>query len=1457
VEPLIGAYQDKEYESFIDAIWALGDIGGTRAEEILVQALNYQGYHPYVTNIAAKCLTKLGWEPANREQKIRYLIALEKWEQAIKSGPSASLKPAGTNQAEGPFELNIPIVIPLEAEKQTPAVAKCPWLQFSTAQGKLKAALDIQYSSWPHTKWVMKIDVLDADGTVLGQAKSIHSNSGIIKKYILVENAEIIFGFDRRVELTDAARFRFSIESFWTSQGNPIQFDKELPLVLELNSAEQSRTIKAKRLKFQKNGDRVEGTIHLDYLSWPKAKWKVDVSLLDENGTPLTGHTAIIENSGRIIGRPIMTMKDFRFSLWKWGGVSKAVRYGITMQRMLDSTAKTDVQVEGEKTSQSQFSKTLPNGITVELAGILEFSDGKVQSCWKPDGIPFDEPIHVKYGPKYDHKVFGFVFNTDIPSEITKFDVKGTMDRLGSAAVVDANDRLTELTQQKKQHIKLLKLAESDTTEISLSIAPEWKSSTQYDGKYIIGRKNPKIKFLETYESGDNLKVVFSHEYVRTDFRLQAYLTQDATERLRNTPGRTYLYRREGQLSTVYTPEGIKRTSALFEGLKLSDIKYFTLYIRPKSNQVKFSNVPLHPIDKTDVQLEVEQSSSESGGDGIVVVSAGKSTMYRSIPEAVAAAPAGSVIRVGAGAGVYGERPELEVEQRSEASEATSATLTVPEVAKTRGGISGIVVSSVTGKPIAGAYVGVGDFGDSGGSNYSRHRSQGFHDKTKTDEKGRFELGGLVFTDKHRDLEYHPLVVTHPDFVRHDEKIEMLSSGPVPDVKVSLRPAAKIDVTIVDAQGNPLQGQWLIRLEALDGRRFIPPGSDPHLSSFASSIWAHMPDLRANMGVSNGFTFTELDSGQYSIEAIRFHLVDKPTPQNIWKPTITYHGSIPSLKIEAGRTKQVKLAPQDHQTRLTITPPEFPDKLMDKLERSSRMPLMCLISRSPGTMLWADGKIHHLEDQRLGRIDKKRFFRGFFLQGKPLTINNLPPDSYSLFAMAVYGQVAGCLIGARADLAKGDNVTLDIPWRQPTGPSMVGPNRSFDYPVNLEAGDYSVSELCEILTSITQSNPRLIADSSIENEKLSFGKGQMPVWDVLEKLYLDKEWTVDEGAEKTLIIKPAEQTDMSIEDKGTEAVSAESQVKPAAGQDGPGITFESLVCDLGQIEPKTKHVFEFKFTNTGNEVLTITRVRTPCACTVPKLKKKEYAPGESGTLKVTYQSAARAGPVKKYVFVQCNDKVNPSVKLAIKVEIVIKVAHEPKKLDLLLDKENAGCPAITLTSLDNQPFSITGFKSTGDSITADFDPLMKKTSFVIQPKADMEKLRTGLKGNIEISLTHPECKKVTIIFDTLTEFKVDPRVIYIREAVPQKPVTKTVSILSNYNEDVEIESTSSKKGTVKVLTKEKVLNGCQFELEITPPVVPETKRRVFTDTFTVKLKGGQQLQITCYGIYSKKPSKTG
>jgi len=68
----------------------------------------------------------------------------------------------------------------------------------------------------------------------------------------------------------------------------------------------------------------------------------------------------------------------------------------------------------------------------------------------------------------------------------------------------------------------------------------------------------------------------------------------------------------------------------------------------------------------------------------------------------------------------------------------------------------------------------------------------------------------------------------------------------------------------------------------------------------------------------------------------------------------------------------------------------------------------------------------------------------------------------------------------------------------------------------------------------------------------------------------------------------------------------------------PKISFEQTVCGLGQVGLGSRNTCEFKFTNAGRDTLKITNIRSTCGCAVARLERQEYAPGEPGTLKVTY-----------------------------------------------------------------------------------------------------------------------------------------------------------------------------------------------------------------------------------------------
>lgn len=309
-----------------------------------------------------------------------------------------------------------------------------------------------------------------------------------------------------------------------------------------------------------------------------------------------------------------------------------------------------------------------------------------------------------------------------------------------------------------------------------------------------------------------------------------------------------------------------------------------------------------------------------------------------------------------------------------------------------------------------------------------------------------------------------------------------------------------------------------------------------------------------------------------------------------------------------------------------------------------------------------------------------------------------------------------------------------------------------------------------------------------------------------------------------------------------------------ANKKGPKITFEKLVYDFGSVGANSKNTCEFNFTNTGDDLLIITEVSKICGCTPYTLDKKEYAPGESGTLKVSYNAGSRPSSIEKHLYVSSNDKTNPKIQLTVKANIALKVDYEPKALSLSLKNENAACPQITIKGLDNQPFAIKSFKSTDDLITADYNESEKKTTFVLQPKVDMAKLHKIPSGRIDITLTHPVAGGITIPFIVLQEFGISPARITILKAEPAKPLTREIWVLSNYNEDFDIESVSTQNNLMKVLAREKIGNRYKFELEITPPP-PEANQKVFKDTFFVNIKGGQKLQLLCTGFYLKTPEQ--
>ncbi|MGL5228070.1 MAG: DUF1573 domain-containing protein [Bacteroidales bacterium] len=96
------------------------------------------------------------------------------------------------------------------------------------------------------------------------------------------------------------------------------------------------------------------------------------------------------------------------------------------------------------------------------------------------------------------------------------------------------------------------------------------------------------------------------------------------------------------------------------------------------------------------------------------------------------------------------------------------------------------------------------------------------------------------------------------------------------------------------------------------------------------------------------------------------------------------------------------------------------------------------------------------------------------------------------------------------------------------------------------------------------------------------------------------------------------------------------------------IQFDQVSHDFGKFSEDKKNVtYEFKFKNTGNAPLVISRVTASCGCTTPEWTKEPVAPGKTGYVKATYNPVGRPGAFNKSITVFTNTP-EKNVRLTIK-----------------------------------------------------------------------------------------------------------------------------------------------------------------------------------------------------------------
>src|SRR5512139_151327 len=110
------------------------------------------------------------------------------------------------------------------------------------------------------------------------------------------------------------------------------------------------------------------------------------------------------------------------------------------------------------------------------------------------------------------------------------------------------------------------------------------------------------------------------------------------------------------------------------------------------------------------------------------------------------------------------------------------------------------------------------------------------------------------------------------------------------------------------------------------------------------------------------------------------------------------------------------------------------------------------------------------------------------------------------------------------------------------------------------------------------------------------------------------------------------------------------------------IVLDHTEYDFGAVEQGTSVHHAYALKNAGGLDLTIDNVRTACGCTATAGGAHTLAPGASGSIEVTCDTADAFGPQNRTLTVYSNDPATPAVTLKLTGSVHAAVAVDPPQL---------------------------------------------------------------------------------------------------------------------------------------------------------------------------------------------------
>lgn len=198
---------------------------------------------------------------------------------------------------------------------------------------------------------------------------------------------------------------------------------------------------------------------------------------------------------------------------------------------------------------------------------------------------------------------------------------------------------------------------------------------------------------------------------------------------------------------------------------------------------------------------------------------------------------------------------------------------------------------------------------------------------------------------------------------------------------------------------------------------------------------------------------------------------------------------------------------------------------------------------------------------------------------------------------------------------------------------------------------------------------------------------------------------------------------------------------------GPQLQTEATEFDFGEVFQGERVEKNFRFSNRGDAVLTIDRVRTSCGCTAVLLSSTRLEPGQTGEVRAVFDSTRFSGAVAKTIYVNSNDSLQPLVQFTIKGTVRQELLVTPPLADLGLIQPAAVKEVnVVLTNQGTALLRMLGTEVLAPDLTVQLsgEQLAAGQSITLRLRAEPKEGRARLNGYVIVKTDSPRVPELRI-----------------------------------------------------------------------------------------------------------------